>query len=320
MKIVALDTATFGYPKERWEAFAEFGELGLFARTAYDTASIVKNAAGAQVLLTNKVPLRAEALRQLPDLKFIAVTATGYNIVDTAAARELGIAVANVPTYGTATVAQHTAALLLELGNNAGLHDRSVHDGDWVRCPDFCYWQKPVIELSGKVLGIVGLGRIGRAVAKIGDALGMTVWASARTRRDTPAFEGFAWKTTEEIFRGADFVSLHCPQTPENLQFVNAALLRQMKPTAMLVNTSRGALVNEADLAAALNAGIIAGAAVDVVSQEPMRADNPLLTAKNCVITPHMAWTGEKARATLLDTSRDNVRAFLAGKPQNVVN
>jgi glycerate dehydrogenase len=241
-------------------------------------------------------------------------------VIDIKAARERNVPVANVPVYATETVAQHTLALLLELCDHVGLHDRSVKDGDWVRSPDFSYWKKPLIELSGHTLGVIGFGRIGRRVGEIGHAFGMTIWATASRQQNPPDYKPFAWKSVPEVFAGADFVTLHCPQTEDNLEFINNALLKTMKPSALLVNTARGTLINEADLARALEAGTIAGAAVDVVSREPMLADNPLLQAAHCLITPHMAWTSETARRKLLQETAENVRSFLAGVPRNVIN
>ena len=319
-KIVALDASTLCFDRSEWDIFRALGEVTLFDRTPSETEAIVTRAAGADIVLTNKVPLRAETLARLPALRFIAVLATGYNVVDIKAARARNVPVANVPVYSTESVAQHTMALLLELCNHVGLHDRSVKDGDWIRSPDFSYWKKPIVELAGRTLGVVGFGRIGRRVGEIGHAFGMTIWATALRRQNPPDYQPFAWKSVPELFAGADVVTLHCPQTQDNLEFINTALLKTMKRSAFLVNTARGTLINEADLARALEAGVIAGAAVDVVSREPMLADNPLLKAANCLITPHIAWTSETARRKLLRETAENVRSFLAGVPRNVVN
>jgi glycerate dehydrogenase len=272
-------------------------------------ASIVERAREAEIVVTNKAPLSAATLAQLPALQFIAVTATGYNIVDIDAARQRGIPVSNVPIYGTDSVAQATFALLLELTNHVGAHDRAVKDGGWCRSPEWCFWNTPLIELAGKKLGIIGYGRIGRRVGEIGKAFGMELLPADIGLGDIPT-----------VFREADVVTLHCPQTVENAGLVNRELLALMKPTAFFINTARGGLMVEQDLAEALNAGRIAGAAVDVVSAEPMKPDNPLLRAKNCLITPHISWATLEARRRLMETTAENVRAFLAGKPINVVN
>ncbi|HYF48381.1 MAG TPA: D-2-hydroxyacid dehydrogenase, partial [Planctomycetota bacterium] len=255
-------------------------------------------------------------LEKLPKLKFIAVTATGYDCVDVAVAKERGIAVSNVPEYGTRSVAQAVFALLLEMTNQVGAHAASVRDGGWQRCPDFCYTVAPLVELSGKTLGIVGFGRIGGMVAEVGKAFGMEILVHTRTKKDIP----YAWcDDVNELFRKADVISFHCPLTPQTEKMVNAQRLELMKPTSFIVNTARGKLIDEATLAEALNAGKIAGAALDVLSVEPPQ-ENPLLKAKNCIVTPHVAWATYAARKRLMDVVVENVRAFQAGKPQNVVN
>jgi len=258
--------------------------LTVFDRTP--TENILERAAPADILLTNKTPLTAEALNQLPNLKFIAVLATGYNIVDVQAARRRGIPVSNVPVYGTDSVAQFVFALLLEMCHHAGRHDASVKRGDWTANPDFSYWQTPLIELAGRTMGLVGFGRIGRRVGTLAHAFGMKVLAYDAVRGPDPEFTPFRWATLADLFSEADVVSLHCPQTTENQRFVNRSLIERMPRQAFLINTARGGLVDEADLAAALNTGRIAGAALDVVSLEPIRSDNPLLRAKNCLLTP----------------------------------
>ncbi|MGB0743740.1 MAG: D-2-hydroxyacid dehydrogenase, partial [Opitutales bacterium] len=291
--------------------------------TVYERSSneqIIERALGADVLLTNKTPLTAETLVQLPDLKFISVLATGYNVVDVAAARERNIPVSNVPIYGTDSVAQFVFAMLLELSHQIGLHSEAVRSGAWSANPDFCFWKTPQVELAGKTLGIVGLGRIGTRTAHLAAAFGMKVIAYTRTRKSAPDIDGFEWVDLEELFKRADVVSLHCPQTSENVGFVNSELLSKMKPSSFLINTSRGPLIVEQDLAEALNAGTIAGAGVDVVSVEPIKPDNPLLTAKNCLITPHIAWATLEARQRLMQTTADNVAAFISGSPINLVN
>jgi glycerate dehydrogenase len=320
MKIAVLDAATLDFPDEAWAGFRVLGEVTLHALTPNDPALIRKNCAGAQIVLTNKVPLDAATLAALPDLRIVAVLATGFNIVDAAAARAQGVAVCNAPGYSTASVAQHTVALMLEWSNQVALHNESVRAGDWVRSPRFSYWKTPLRELAGRTAGLIGFGAIGAQVGTILHALGVNVLAHARRRNNPPDWQPFAWAEIGEIFERADIVSLHCPQTPENTRFVNAALLARMKPGALFVNTARGGLVDEAALAAALRAGRPGAAALDVLTQEPMRADCPLLGLPNCVITPHLAWASEEARHRLLALTLANVRAFLAGTPQNVVN
>lgn len=312
--IVVLDGHTLNPGDLDWHAIEALGALTVHVRT--DDAEIVARAADADILLTNKTAITAETIAALPKLRFIGVLATGHNVVDTAAASARGIPVCNVPGYGTASVAQHVFALLLELTQHTGHHAQTVREGRWNACPDFCYWDFPLIELAGRTLGIVGYGSIGEAVARIGLAFGMKVIASARRPRSA---EGVEFVSTEEIFRRADVVTLHCPLTEETRGLVNAARIATMKPTAFLINTGRGPLVVEQDLADALNAGRLAGAGLDVLSTEPPR-DNPLLGAKHCIITPHIAWATHSSRARLMDVVAENVRAFLAGKPQNVVN
>lgn len=318
MKITVLDSYTLNPGDNPWDEVAQLGELTLYDRTPID--QIVARAAGAEIVLTNKTLLSAATLAHLPQLRFIAVLATGHNVVDGAAARARGIPVSNVPEYGTDSVAQHVFALLLELCHHVGLHDSAVKAGEWTRSVDFCFWKTPPIELSGLTMGIVGLGRIGRRVGALAHAFGMNVLAAGGTRRDDPGYRPFAWSTIPELFAAADVISLHCPLTADNAGFVNRGILRHVKPSAFFVNVARGGLVDEAALAAALNAGELAGAAVDVVSHEPMRVDNPLLQARNCIITPHIAWASLAARRRLMAATVKNVEAFIAGRPINVVN
>ena len=319
MKIVVLDGATLNPGDNPWDALAALGEITVHARSA--RAEIVPRARGAAVVLTNKTVLEAAILAELPELRFVAVLATGYNVVDVDAARARGIRVANVPEYGTDSVAQHVLALLLELAHGVGEHDAAVHAGEWQRCPDFSFWHRPPLELASLTMGIVGFGRIGRRVGELARALGMQVQASTRpgtTHGETPA-AGFAWRSIDQLFAEADVVSLHCPLTSDNARFVDAALLARMKRTAFLINTARGGLIDEAALARALAAGQIAGAALDVVSEEPIRADNLLLAAPRCILTPHLAWASLAARQRLMATAVANVRAYLAGRPINLV-
>jgi glycerate dehydrogenase len=317
-KIVVLDGHTLNPDGDNpWTSIENLGETKIYPRT--NAQQIVERSIDAQTVITNKVQLTAQTLRQLPRLRLIAVAATGYNIVDIAAANSLGIAVANVPVYGTSNVAQFTFALLLELCHRIGLHDTSVKQGDWESSSDWCYWKAPQVELAGRTIGLVGFGRIGRRVGEIANAFGMNVIAVQR-RDSAPAYAPFAWRSIEQLFTEADVVSLHCPQTPESAGMVNRQLLAKMKSSAFLINTSRGGLINESDLADALNNGRLRGAAVDVLSSEPARSDNPLLHARNCIITPHVAWATLEARQRIMQTVASNISAFRAAKPLNVVN
>ncbi len=313
MKIVVLDGFTNNPGDISWAPIEAVGGLVVHDRSAPD--EIVSRAAGADVLLTNKAVVGRGAIESLPDLKYIGVLATGYNCVDTAAARERGIPVCNVPEYSTPNVVQATFALLLELTNHVGHHAQTVRAGRWSACPDFCYWDGDLVELAGLTLGIVGYGRIGQGVAAVGRAFGMKILAHRRTPGDDPECVDL-----ETLLRTSDVVSLHCPLTPDTKELIDARRIGLMKPSAFLLNTSRGALVNEADLAAALNAGRLAGAGLDVLTVEPPPASNPLLAAKNCIITPHVAWATRNARRRLLEITAGNLRAFAAGTPRNVVN
>jgi glycerate dehydrogenase len=312
MKIVVLDGYTLNPGDLGWEGLRGLGEVTVHDRTA--PAEVLARAQGAGIVLTNKVPLRAETIAQLPALRYIGVLATGVNVVDVPAAKARGIVVTNVPAYGTRSVAQHTFALILELTNHVGQHAAAVRAGRWSQGPDWCFWDAPLVELDGLTLGVVGYGRIGRAVADLGRAFGMKV--GAHSRGETPGAEKVG---LDELFQRSDVVTLHCALVPETQGLVNAARLARMKPTALLINTGRGPLVIEKDLADALNSGRIAGAAADVLSAEPPSPDNPLLTARNCLLTPHLAWGTRAARARLLATVEENIRAFQAGRPQNVV-
>jgi glycerate dehydrogenase len=318
VQIVVLDGYTLNPGDNPWEPIERLGTVAVHDRV--DPKSVAQVARDAEIVITNKCPVTAEAIDQLPRLQFIAVTATGYNIVDVAAAWRRGIPVSNVPEYGTQTVAQFTWALILELCHRVGLHAESVKAGDWAKSPDFCYWLTPQVELAGKTLGLVGYGRIAQQVGAIGQAFGMRLIASGRAGSSKPPGTNVTWVAVHELFESADVVSLHCPLTAETERMVNRELLGRMRKSAFLINTSRGGLVNEQDLAEALRTGQIAGAAVDVLSQEPIRADSLLLSAPNCLITPHIAWTTFAARERLMKTTAENVAAFLAGKPINVVN
>ncbi len=317
-RIVVLDGYTVNPGDNPWTALAELGELIVHARSA--ASEVLPRALGADVLLTNKTALDAYLLEQLPNLRGICVLATGVNPVDVTRASALGIPVCNVPSYSTAAVVQHTIALLLELCHHVALHDASVHAGDWQRSPDFSYWKSPLLELEGKMLGVVGYGAIGRRVAQAARALGMQVCAARFGAHAAADPDAVSRLELDELFRRADVISLHCPLTAETTHLVSAARLALVKPGALLINTARGGLVNEAALRAALDSGVLAGAGLDVLSSEPPPPENPLLGAKNCVITPHLAWTSLPARQRLLATTIDNVRAILAGAPVNVVN
>jgi glycerate dehydrogenase len=318
MKIVVLDGYTLNPGDNPWDDLGRLGDLEVYDRTS--DADIVSRAAGAEIILTNKTPVTQGTLEQLPHLRFVGVLATGYNIVDVDAARQRGIPVANVPEYGTDSVAQHTFALLLELCHRVGQHDAAVKAGRWTQSRDFCFWDPPPIELAGLTIGIVGFGRIGQRVGAIAHEFGMSVIATVGTRRSTPPYQPFAWLETNELFSTSDIVTLHCPLTADNQRFVNKALLARMKSSAFFLNTARGPLIDEAALADALNEKRLAGAAIDVAASEPIRADNPLLTARNCLITPHMAWGTLAARKRLMALTVSNVEAFLRGQPTNVVN
>jgi glycerate dehydrogenase len=317
-KIVVLDGYTLNPGDLSWDGLQQIAPIEVHDRT--EASKILERAKGAEFILTNKTPLSAETLKQLPDLRYIGVLATGYNVVDVKAAKERGIPVCNIPTYGTASVAQHAFALILELTVNAKLHSDAARAGEWSASKDWCFWKTPLIGLEGKTLGIVGFGRIGRRVAEVGHAFGMIIIAQDSVQTNPPTYEGFRWSSLDELLRDADIVSLHCPLFPETQGLMNAARLKLMKRTAFLINTSRGPLIVDQDLADALNAGVIAGAGVDVLSVEPPAASNPLLTAKNCLVTPHIAWATKEARARLMQLAVENLAAFVKGQPQNVVN
>ncbi|MBM3881765.1 MAG: D-2-hydroxyacid dehydrogenase [Verrucomicrobia bacterium] len=317
MKIVVLDGHTLNPGDLSWDGLQALGLCEVFDRTA--PAEVLLRARQAAAVLTNKTVLTREHIANLPELAYVGVLATGYNNVDVAAARERGIPVTNVPAYGTASVAQMTMALLLELALGVGRHAQSVRAGQWTRCPDFCYWQQPLLELDGLTLGIVGYGRIGEAVARWALALGMRVLVhEVRPLPELP--QGLQPVDLDRLFSASDVVSLHCPLTEQTRHLVNAARLARMKPSAFLINTSRGPLVDESALAEALDGGRLAGAALDVLSVEPPPGDHPLLQARNCLITPHLAWATRAARARLMRIAVANLEAFRAGHPQNVVN
>ena len=317
MKIVVLDGYALNPGDLSWSCIEQFGEVTVYDRTPADL--IVPRIGDAEIILLNKTPITAATLAVCPSIKLICVLATGYNVVDCDAAREHGIPVCNVPAYGTAAVAQFTFALLLELCHQVGLHSESVHNGDWCRSIDFCYWKTPQMELAGKTMGIIGFGRIGRAVGQIAKAFGMRVIAYNRSR----CAEGEAigeYVDLDTLFAQSDVISLHCPLTPQTSGLINKDSISKMKDGVILLNTARGPLVNEKDLADALVSGKLRGAAADVVCAEPMAADNPLLNAPHCIITPHMAWAPLESRQRIMDCTVRSIRAFLAGTPENTVN
>ncbi|MFR4278807.1 MAG: D-2-hydroxyacid dehydrogenase [Oscillospiraceae bacterium] len=316
MKIVILDAYAANPGDLSWDEFAALGELTVYDRTAQEDAAA--RIGDAEVVFINKVRLTDDIFAACPNLKLVSILATGYNIVDLAAAKRRGITVCNVPGYSTRAVVQMTFALLLEICQQVGLHSGAVHTGRWQTCPDFCFWDRPLIELDGKTMGIVGYGAIGSAVGTVAQALGMKLLVTARHEKPVP--EGARFVSLPELLAQSDVVSLHCPQTAENARMIDAGALAQMKDGAILLNTARGGLLDEQAVADALRSGKLLAAGMDVVSAEPIRADNPLLTAPNCFLTPHIAWAPLETRRRLQAISAENLRAFLAGKPQNVVN
>ena len=320
MKIVVLDGYTENPGDLSWTELEKLGQLTVYDRTAYEESPLIAQRIGdAEVIVTNKTPISQQTLEQCPNLKLIAVLATGYNVIDCAAARKKGISVVNVPTYGTASVSQYSIALLLEICHHIGHHDQSVHAGNWANNADWCYWDYPLIELEGKTMGIIGFGRIGQAEARIARALGMRVLAYDLYPSDSGQAIG-AYVDLDTLYRQSDVISLHCNLTPENTRMINKDSIAKMKDGVILINNARGQLIDEQDVADALNSGKLAAAGVDVVYTEPIREDNPLLKAKNCIITPHISWAPKESRQRIMDVTAENIRAFLAGRPQNVVN
>lgn len=316
MNIVILDAYTANPGDLSWQPLEEIGSCSIHERTP--RGGIVTRASEAEVVITNKAVLDRDVILALPRLRYIGVIATGYNVVDTAAAAERGVVVTNVPGYGTPSVAQAVFAMVLELTNHVAHHAGTVRQGRWSACPDFCYWEHPIVELQGRTLGLIGLGDIGSAVARIGQAFGMRVLAARRSWPQPPP-AGIIPASIDQVMKEADVISLHCPLTEDTRHLINERTLRLMKPSTMLINTARGPLIDEPALAVALNEGQIAGAALDVLSTEPPPPDNPLVAAKNCVITPHLAWASRESRARLIEAAAANLRAFIAGKPVNVV-
>ncbi len=312
MKICILDGYSLNPGDLDWSPVERLGDVTLFDRTPAD--KIVERAADADIVLTNKVPFSADTLRQLPRLRFICVLATGYNIIDTDAAARQGVVVANIPAYSTMSVAQMAFAHILNITNHVASYAREVADGKWTNCPDFCFWDSALTELAGKTMGIVGLGNTGMATARIAVAMGMKVVALTSKSADTLP-EGITPAPLDDVLASADVVSLHCPLTPSTRNLINAASIAKMKPSAILINTGRGPLVDEQAVADALNGGRLAAFGADVLSQEPPRGDNPLLSARNCFLTPHIAWATLEARTRLMSTATENVRQFIAGEP-----
>lgn len=318
MKIVILDAYTTNPGDLSWEKFSEFGELTVYDYTPEDL--IIERCKDAEIIIDNKVVLTKEILDKLPKLKYIGMLSTGFNVIDITAAKSNGITVCNVPTYSTAAVAQLTFALILEIYNQVGLHSEAVHNGEWTSCRDFCFQKTPLVELSNKTIGLIGYGKIGTAVAKIADAFSMNILCYVPSKKSQPNFKSFRFVTLDELAAQSDIVSLHCPLTPETTGIINKNFISKMKKNAIVINTSRGPAIDEQALADALNNGIIAGAGVDVLSTEPPKENNPLLSCPKCFITPHIAWAGYETRNRLVGVVYDNLKAFLSGEPINVVN
>lgn len=317
MKIVNLDGYTTNPGDLSWKCIEKYGELTTYERTKPE--EVVERAKDAEILFINKTPINAEMLKQLPKLKYVGLQSTGYNIIDVKAARELGITVSNIPAYSTNAVAQLVFAFILEITNKVSLHSDSIHNGEWTNCPDFCYWKAPLTELDGKTIGVIGFGSIGQRVAKIAEAFGMNV--IAYTPHPKPdEFKNISFVSFEELMKNSDFITCHCPLTPETTGIINEYALSLAKKSAVIINTSRGPVVDDKALADALNSGRIQAAGLDVLTTEPPKKDNPILTAKNCLLTPHIAWAGYETRKRLIDLLEENLKAFLDGHPQNVVN
>lgn len=316
MKIVILDGHASNPGDLSWDVLRPFGELTVYDRTAPE--DVIERIDDAEIVLLNKTPLGKDVFEACPKLKLVSVLATGYNVVDVQAARAHGVTVCNVPAYSTGAVAQMTFALLLEITQQVGLHAAAVFSGVWQSNPDFCFWSKPLTELAGKTMGLIGYGAIGQAVGRIALAFGMKLLVTARHKKEVP--EGAAFADLDTLLRNADIVSLHCPQTAENLHMIDAGALAKMKRGAILLNTARGGLLDEQAVADALKTGRLGAFGADVVSKEPIAADNPLLTAPNCFLTPHIAWAPYETRVRLHRVTAENIRLFLAGTPQNIVN
>lgn len=320
MKIVVLDGYTENPGDLSWAGLEELGELKVYDRTPVnDESEIIKRIGDAEIVFTNKTPISRNVIDSCPNMKFISLLATGYNVVDYKYAREKNIPVTNVPTYGTASVSQFSIALLLEVCHHIGHHDATVHAGKWENCIDWCYWDYPLIELEGKTIGIIGFGRIGQAEGRIASALGMKVLAYDLYPNDSGR-KIAEYVELDDLFAHSDVITLHCNLTPENTGFINKDSIAKMKDGVILINNARGQLINEQDVADALNSGKIAAAGLDVVYTEPIRPDNPLLKAKNCIITPHISWAPKESRQRIMDCAVMNARAYINRKPVNVVN
>lgn len=320
MRIVLLDGYTVNPGDLSWDALNDVGDFTYFDRTDPNNIDEIINRIGeSEIVITNKTPITKEVIDSCPNIKYIALLSTGYNIVDVKYAQERGIPVSNIPTYGTDSVAQFAIALLLEVCHHIGHHSHEVKNGRWEKSIDWCFWDYPLIELSGKTIGIFGFGRIGKRTAEIAKALGMNVVVTGRKDEEYIDSEGWRHVSKEELFRISDVISLHAPLTDETKFIINNETISLMKEKAIIINTSRGGLVDEEALSTALNLGKIGGAAMDVVSTEPIKSSNPLLKAKNCIITPHMAWGAKEARERIISINLDNIRSFISEKPQNLV-
>ncbi len=319
MKIVILDAYCVNPGDLSWDELRRFGELEVYDRTEYDDAVIAERIGDAEIVITNKTPISKAVLDACGNIKFVAVLATGYNIVDIACAAKKGIPVSNIPGYGTAAVAQFVFALLLEICHHTAHHSEAVHEGRWETDPDWCFWDYPLIELDGKTMGVLGYGRIGKQTARIARAMGMNVLANSRSKQ-AGGDELARFVTVDELFESSDVIAMHCPLLPETEEIVNKDSIAKMKPGVIIINNSRGQLINEQDLADALNSGRVGAAGLDVVSGEPISPDNPLLGAKNCFITPHISWAPREARARIIKATAENLGAFLSDAPVNVVN
>lgn len=317
MKIVVLDGFTLNPGDLCWEEFEKLGELKVYDRTNLD--EIVDRAYDCEIILTNKTPLSMDTLKKLPKIKYIGVLATGYNVVDVKAAKEMGIIVTNTPAYGTNSVAQFVFALLLEICHHVGEHNEVVRKGAWTNSKDFCFWNYPMIELAGKTMGIIGMGRIGVVTSTIALAFGMNVLAYNPSKKESLISDTFKYVELDQLYEGADVISLHCPLFEETKGIINKDSIKKMKDGVIIINTSRGPLIVEEDLAHALNSGKVAGVGLDVMSVEPVQMDNPLMSAKNCLITPHIAWAPKESRERLMNIAVDNLAQFIKGRPINIV-
>jgi glycerate dehydrogenase len=323
MKIVVLDGHILNPGDLTWEPLKEFGDLTVYDRTVYDDSNddlIIERIGDAEIVFTNKTPISENVFRSCPRLKFLGVLATGYNVVDVDAAKKFSICVTNIPNYGTESVAQMAVALLLELTNHVWIHSEAVKNGEWNKIGEWCFWKQPLMELNGKTAGIIGYGRIGQATSKIVQAMGMKVIAYNRHQHKELENESMRYVRLEDIFEKSDAIFLHCPLSEDNRGMINRGSISRMKDGVIIINNARGPLIVDEDLAHGLNSGKIGGAALDVMSQEPIREDSPLLKAKNCIITPHISWAARETRQRLMDIAAENLRKFLEGAPVNAVN